>query len=120
MRLVKLERLACVFVFILKGGSTTDPKIEGKFKLDIRGRPVNRAAVNNVRELITARVKKIDPEVEVDTRMFSDIAVIITWIGIPKNFSQAQTLITALKTMAGRYFEAWEYKIEIKLIETGG
>ena len=90
------------------------------FKLDIRGRPITRAAVNNVREMITARIKKIDPEVVIDTRMFSDIAVIITWIGIPKNFGQAQTIITALKTMTSRYFEAWEYTFEIKLIEKEG
>jgi len=117
---VKIERLACVFVFILKGGSTTESKVSGKFQLEISGRPISRTAVNSIKELITPRVKKIDRDVQIDIRLFSDIAMIITWTGIPKNFGSAQPLITALQTKVEKYFQAWEYNFKIELIEKEG
>ena len=115
----RIERLACVFVSILKGGSTTESKVSGQFKLEISGRPISRAAVNSIKELITPRVKKIDRDVQIDIRLFSDIAMIITWTGIPKNFGSAQPLITALKAKMAQYFQEWEYSFKIKLNETG-
>ena len=94
--------------------------VYGTFELEIRGRPVSQGAVNSIRAIIDHRVDKISNETEIEIKKFSDLALIIKWKGKPDNIGKAQSLLSALNRMIGKYFTEWEFTIKIRLVENWG
>lgn len=93
--------------------------IEGIFKIEVAGRPKTREDIIKLRSLLNSRILMVDSDANSEIKWFGNIAVILTWTGVPKYIGYSQSLFHMLEKNVSKYFMAYRFSIIIHFEETG-
>lgn len=92
---------------------------ESSFLLEVSGRPIDESAIERLSRIIQRYLEKADPEVKLAQINFARIFYKLSWSGSPGDMYYLTLAHKRILSDAGKYFEKWEYKIKINIIDRG-